>query len=231
MWLERYRTRGNQGGGCCSGRRWVGTLCGDAAAVGMRLRSRLKGGILRTSWMGHGVEERRGRWLPERFCVSPSISWWRRHRLGARRPGFSFQLCHFQPVRLHSHSFLTPQIGKMIPFLLSSQAYQNCPRVRGDERPWWVWFQAFLLKPPPFSDQQPPEGQGWPTTPLFFPFSSLCILHRGHLSCWSPWWKCSKHPHAPLLIHSDIRNMVVYRTAKIPALTELISHQEETFNR
>lgn len=31
--------------------------------------------------------------------------------------------------------FPDPQIGKMIPFLLSSQAYQNGPRVRGDERP------------------------------------------------------------------------------------------------
>lgn len=39
---------------------------------------------------------------------------------------------------------------------------------------------------PSASSHQPPEGQGRSTTALFSPFSSLCILHRGHLSCWSP---------------------------------------------
>ena len=52
--------------------------------------------------------------------------------------------------------FPGPPDGMMVPILLSSQACQNCPGVRGDECHRCVWSQAFLLKPPPSPDLLPP---------------------------------------------------------------------------
>ena len=117
--------------------------------------------------------------------MSPSISWWRRQGEGTRRPAFSFQLCYFQPV---SRSFPDPQNGMMVPILLSLQACQNGPGVRGDKHRWC----CFLLKPPPCPDLLPPaislqKARADPP-PHSFPLSLLSasftedICHVGHLN-------------------------------------------------
>ena len=108
--------------------------------------------------------------------MSPSISWWRRQGQGTRRPAFLFQLCYFQPV---SCSFPDPQNGMMVPILLSLQACQNGPGVRGDKHLWC----CFLLKPPPCPDLLPPaislqKARADPP-PHSFPLSllSASLLH------------------------------------------------------